>query len=49
MKTLKEILESTSQEIVRQQAQFQLFFEESKEQIIQAVTTTARSLCLRQH
>ena len=32
--------DSTSQEIARPQAQFQLFLDESKEQIIQAVRTT---------
>ena len=36
---MRTLHDSTSQEMARQQAQFQLFFEESKEQIIQAVRT----------
>ena len=36
MKTLNEMKESTSQEIAKQQAQFQVFLEESKESISEA-------------
>ena len=39
LKTLQEIQKSTNQELAKQQAQFQVFLEESKEQIIQAVRT----------
>lgn len=39
MRTLHEMKETTNQEIARQQAQFQQFLENSKEQIIEAVRT----------
>ena len=39
MKTLHEMNDSISQEIAKQPAQFQLFLEDSNEQIIQAVRT----------
>ena len=44
-KTLNEMRETSSQEIAKQQAQFQVFLEESKEPIIQAVRKGG-SLCL---
>lgn len=39
MQTMQEMKETTNQEMARQQAQFQQFLENSKEQIIQAVRT----------
>ena len=49
MRTLHEMKDSTSQENARQQAQFHLFLEELKKQIIQAVRTPMFASTLMRH